>query len=495
MKDSASHLNTRSDKESVKNNDNLDVLLIYPPLSLEERYGRKVGKVGGHLPPLGLAYLAGYVRSEGYKVKIIDGPASELSTEDIVERIKKDKPKMVGITSITLTFFRAVKLAEAIKKNVPETLVIAGGQHVTIMADQVFEDCKSFDLLVIGEGELTLTEILENNRRGTLEQNKPNIKGISYLDKNGKIVTTAPREVIKDVDSLPMAAWDLLPIKKYRPLPNNYKRLPALSMMTSRGCPFKCTFCSASAVFGKNIRMRSAKKIIEEIKYLIERYGIKEISFWDDTFTVNRKRMTEFCNLIITEKIDLTWGCYARVNTVDFELLKMMKKAGCWSVFYGYEAGSKVLLDNIKKGVTLDQIRKANQWTKDAGIEIRGSFMIALPGETPELAEQTIKFAIELDPDYAQFSITTPYPGTVLYDEAPKYGALDANLSKYTGWEAVFVPYGYKNKEEIYKMAKHAFRAFYFRPKYVLGRIKKIRSFEDIHRYFQGFKFIRGFTD
>jgi radical SAM superfamily enzyme YgiQ (UPF0313 family) len=479
----------------VKNNV-LDLLLINPPLSLDERYGRKVGrKVGGHLPPLGLAYLAGYVRNKGYTVKIIDGPASELSTNDIVEQIKSDKPKIVGITSLTTTFIRAINLAEEIKKNVPTTMVIVGGQHVTIVGGDIYKDTQAFDVMVYGEGELTLIEILENYKNGTFLQNRDRIKGLIYLDENQDVKTTPSRELIQDIDSLPMPAWDILPVEKYKPLPNNYKRLPALSVMTSRGCPFKCIFCSASSVFGKSIRMQSPQTIVNEIKYLIKNYGVKEISFWDDTFTVNRKRMVDFCNLMIKEKIDVVWTCYARVSSVDLELLKLMKKAGCWNVFYGYESGSQKLLDIIQKGVTLDEIRKVNAWTKEAGIEIRGSFMIALPGETPELAEETIKFAIELDPDYAQFSITAPYPGTVLYEEADQYGKLDANLSKYTGWEAVFVPHGYKNEEEIYKMAKHAFRAFYFRPRYILGRIKKIKSFEDIRRYFQGFKFIRGFTD
>jgi radical SAM superfamily enzyme YgiQ (UPF0313 family) len=240
-----------------------------------------------------------------------------------------------------------------------------------------------------------------------------------------------PRPLIQNLDALPFPARDLLPMDKYIPLPNQYKRKPVANLMALRGCPYQCTFCSANAVFGCSLRMRSAQRVYDEIKQLVDTYGIREISFWDDTLTVNKKWLHELCDLIISNHLDITWSCYARVNTVDLDLLKKMKKAGCWNIFYGIESGNQELLDRIKKGITLDQIRNAVKLTKKAGIEVRGSFMIALPGETPEMAHKTIDFAIELDPDYAQFSITTPYPGTELFEQAKQYGELSGDFSKF----------------------------------------------------------------
>jgi radical SAM superfamily enzyme YgiQ (UPF0313 family) len=282
-------------------------------------------------------------------------------------------------------------------------------------------------------------------------------------------------------------------MRKYIPLPNQYKRLPVVHTTAIRGCPFRCTFCSNNIVFGRKIRAKSPERVIEEITSVTRLYGAREIAFWDDTFTINKKWATSLCNLIMKEKLDIVWSCYASVNTVDKELLQTMGKAGCWNIFYGFESGIQQLINNIEKEITIDQIRNVNKWTREAGIEVRASFMLGLPGETPALAKKTIEFAVELEPDYAQFSITTPFPGTKLYTQANKYGKLSLNFAQYTGWEPVFVPFGYKDGKELVKMEKLAIRSFYLRPRYVLNRIKKIRSTEDLIRYMKGLRLIQGF--
>ena len=299
------------------------------------------------------------------------------------------------------------------------------------------------------------------------------------------------------LDFLPFPARDLFPMERYVPLPNQYKRLPLTNMVVIRGCPYVCTFCDQAATIA---RRRSPQKVIDEIKHCVENYGTREISFWDDTMSYHKKWMVEFCNLLIDAKLDLIWSCYAAINTVNKEILELMAKAGCWNIFYGYETGVEVLAQNIKtnrKNRSMDYIMEVTKWTKDAGIEIRGSFMIALPGETPELAEQTIKDAIKLDPHYAQFSIATPYPGTALYNEIKdgQWGKLTTkDFSEYQGWNVVFLPDGYKNAEEVIKMSKKAFRSFYLRPSYIIKAILRIRSFEDIKRYFRGFyALVRGY--
>ena len=209
--------------------------------------------------------------------------------------------------------------------------------------------------------------------------------------------------------------------------------------------------------------------------------------------TIDKKWINKLCDLMIKEKLNIIWNCYAHPNTVTNEMLKKMKKAGCFCIWYGIEAGDNSLLKIINKGTTVESVRKAVKLTKKNGIEVRGLFMLGLPGETPYLARKTINFAKKLDVDYAQFSITTPHIGTKLYEEAPKYGNLQKNFSRFTQHEAVFVPFGYKNKKQVERMAKIAYKEFYYRPSYFIKNLLKIRGVEDIKRYLKAFKIAIGF--
>jgi len=479
----------------------MDILLIYPPLSVKERYGnRKIGSSGGHLPPLGIAGIAAYLRKSGYDVGLIDALALDMTEEDICRYIALHRPRAVGLSALTSMFHRAASLVNVIRERFPEILIILGGQHATIMAEEIFkahDEC--FDLLVYGEGEVTCLELMNIFKDTGYERQRllgsPLLKNINGLIfKTGdSIIKTPVRSHIADLDSLPFSARELLPMDKYIPLPNQYKRLPVAHMISTRGCPYPCSFCSASAVFGKKVRQMSPARVIAEIKHLMERYGAREISFWDDTMTIRKDWMMEFCDRLTSEGIDITWTCYGHVNTITEELLFKMKKAGCFNIFYGYESGDQRLLDMVDKGTTLDRIRQVNQWTKEAGIEIRASFMLGLPGETPELARKTIDFAIELDPDYAQFSLTTPYPGTSLWHQAKNYGNLKTDFSEYHGWSAVFLPSGYKSRDELLALEKEAMRRFYFRPGYILNKLKKVNGIVDLIRYIKGFRFALGF--
>lgn len=475
-----------------------EIMLIHPPTSVSERYARDVGEVGGDLPPLGLAMLAAVIKKENFKVAIIDSVVMNYSYKEISEIIKKRQPKAIGISSITPTYHRSRELAEKIKRDFPDILIIIGGHHVTILPEKIIQD-NVFDIGVIGEGEITFVELLKKYRKGGYDKNKlfsklKNIKGIVFKNRKGKVIITKPRPLIENLDELPFPARELLPMHKYLPLPNQYKRKPVIHMTAIRGCPYNCTFCSNNKIFGRKIRARSPEKVIEEIKYVMKKYNAKEISFWDDTMTVNKQWMYKFCDLLINNRLDITWTGYARVDSVDELLLRKMKKAGCWNLFFGYESGDQQLLNNIKKGITLKQISEVNRLCKKIEIEVRASFMIALPGENPALAEKTIRFAKKLNPDYAQFCITTPYPGTELYDNINKYGKLKEDFSKFNIWEPVFIPYGYRNEEQIKKMERKAMKEFYLNPRYILSRIKKINSLEDIWRYFKGFRFLLGFV-
>jgi anaerobic magnesium-protoporphyrin IX monomethyl ester cyclase len=222
-------------------------------------------------------------------------------------------------------------------------------------------------------------------------------------------------------------------------------------------------------------------------------YGAREISFWDDNMIINRNWMMALCDALITRRFDLTWTCYARVDGVDPALLAKMKAAGCFNIFYGFESGSQDLLDLIDKKIRIEDSISACRWTREAGIEVRGSFMIGLPGETPELARQTIRFALELDPDYAQFCLTTPYPGTRLYKQAKQFGRLSGELSDYHGWKPVFVPYGYDSQKQLMDMERLAMLRFYFRPRYWLRTLRKVQTWKDFQRVLKGFRMAIGF--
>lgn len=473
--------------------ENLDCVLIFPPISVDERYSKSVGRVGGHLPPLGLAYIAGNLMHNGFSVKIIDGPAECLGIQELIKKVIDADPKVIFFSSLTSTFDRASFAAAEIKKHLTGVPIIIGGIHATIMKEKIFENDTPFDAVVIGEGETTSLELMQHYTKKS-QAKLEDINGIAFK-KGGIVVKTKDREHIKNLDILPYPARELLDMRNYQPLPNQYLRLPVVHMVAIRGCPYQCTYCSNSPIFGRVIRLRSPSNVVNEMKHVMNVHGAKEIAFWDDMLTMKKEWINELCDRIIKYKLDIVWSCYARVNTVDREMLKKMKSAGCWNIFYGLESGNQELLDNIKKGITLEQIRNAILWTKEAGIETRGSFMLGLPGETPELARKTIDFAISLDLDYVQFCITTPYPGTELYCNADKYGRLDKTLSRYTTWQPVFVPYGYKDESELKDMSREAFRKFYLRPKYVLKRIKKIRSFEDVFRNLKGLRLIFGFID
>ena len=484
----------------MSNNSKLDALFIFPPLTLYERYGeRKVGNVGGFLPPLGISYIASFLRQSGYNVDVIDALSLQMTEEEIINAIKAKDPKVIGLSSLTPMFNRAVQLSKKIQECFPEKLIIIGGQHATIMTREVLSENECFDIVVCGEGENTVLGLMNSFRACNYDKKEllgnadclSKIKGIAFRNCS-TIVQNPAGDHIKDLDTLPFPAWDLLPMEKYIPLPNQYLRQPVVHMITTRGCPFVCSFCSCNAVFGRAIRSHSPQRVIESIKHVMEKYGTKEISFWDDTITVNKKWIKDVCRRMIDEKLDITWTCLSRVDTIDREMVSLMKRAGCWNIFFGFEAGNQELLDNIKKGIKVEQSKKVMKWMKEEGIEVRASFMLALPGETPEMAEETIKFAIELDPDYAQFSVTTPYPGTSLYDNVEQYGSLSKDYSKYSLWSPVFVPYGYKDSDEVAKMEKRAIRKFYFRPKFIYSKFSRIKSFEDMKRYYKGFKMAIG---
>lgn len=459
----------------------MKVLLIDPPWIIEND-NNLWKKVGSCLPSLGLGYVAAVLEKDGHKVRFLDCTAEKISVKAIESILKSyDAPDFVGLTATTPLVNNARAIAAICKRLYPGVKVVLGGIHPSFMPDEVLGD-ENVDFVVRHEGEITMKELVAG-------KNPREIPGLSYKSR-GKIIHNPERPLIKNLDELPPPAYHLMPMKKYRPAIGNYKRLPAMSIFATRGCPGKCTFCQPT--FGGMMRPRSAKNILEEIKLLQDNYGIKEISFYDDTFTVFRNVVKEFCETIIREKIDLTWSCFTRANFVNEELLALMKKAGCHLILFGVESADEQILKNIRKEISLDLVVKAVKTARKVGIETRTSFMIGNPGETEETIKKSIDFAIRLDPDEVQFNITTVFPGTEMFKWADEKGyIITKDWSKYNMSDIVW-RHPNLSPETMERYYRLAHRKFYLRPRVILRRLSRIRSWDQVKQELKGFLAVVG---
>jgi len=464
----------------------MKLVLATPPFDIfKEGYGTKKRISKGHLQPLGVGYIAAAALKAGIETAIVDSSVLGLDVKGAVKAIREHAPDAVGISTLTSAKEKAFALASALKKELGVT-VILGGPHATCFPEEIMRSLPYVDYVVMGEGDRTIAPLLRHIENGTKPYGR---KGVVFRDA-GAIVNNGNSEIEPNLDNLASPSRHLYKNELYSPLPYAYKRLPATTMITSRGCPYsKCTFCFSSGKMKKPYRRHSPERVVEEIKHVTGKFGIKEIIYCDDNFLVNKKWIMEYCRLLKKNKINITWSCTGRADSVDPEMLKEVKSAGCWTVFYGFEAGVQRLLDIIKKGITVEQIKNAAKWTHEAGIETRGSFIFALPGETPEDAMAAIKLAISMDLDYTLFHAAFPEPGTELFETAKTYGRFET----YRGMsKATFIPEAYKNAEEVENMTKLAYRKFYFRPRYILKRIMSVKRPSDVARYIEGFLFLKG---
>ncbi len=463
------------------------IALITPPYNLlKEGYGTKKYSKYGAYPPLGIGYIGAALERAGVEVKIIDGQSQLLNNEEIAARLAKFRADAAGISAVTACADSACDLADFIKDKLC-IKVFMGGPHPTCFPEAVYSHSKSIDFLVLGEGEATVLDLLkvidDKDRWHSID-------GICFLGHDGNVVRTRNRSAIDDLDTIAPPARHLYDDSLYHPIPNLYRQLPATNMITSRGCPYgRCAFCYQAGKAGQRYRRHSPERIIGEIRDLAKRRGIREIAFWDDNFVINHNWVKKFCAMLTKEKLDITWSCYSRVDMVNKEILDILAKAGCWSIFYGLESGVQELLDTVEKGITLEQSESAIRLTHAAGIETRGSFMLALPGENPALAKKTIDFAIKLNLDSAQFLATYPEYGTKLYEKA----MLAGQFMKYKGRHGVtYVPEGYKDASEVKKMIRLAYLRFYLRPSFFLKYMRRIKSWKDFLKFFGGFKMVMG---
>ncbi|WP_290623688.1 MULTISPECIES: B12-binding domain-containing radical SAM protein [unclassified Archaeoglobus] len=414
-------------------------------------------------PPLGLGYLAAVLRREGFKVRIIDDMVENLNFETLIKRVKNSI--MVGITSTTPTFNSALKYARKIKEVLPDIFVVLGGVHVTFRPlDAAKNDF--VDAVCVSEGEETIVEVAEKVEAGkTLED----VKGVVYRSEN-EIVDNGPRGFIRDLDSLPFPAYDLMPLERYSLFGERLEQFP---MITSRGCPFACRYCSSSLFMGHRFRVRSAENVVDEIEWLVSDFNAKHIAFSDDTFTLSRRRVEAICDEIRRRGIDVEWSCSSRVDTTNEDMLKKMKEAGCSAIYFGVESASPRILDFYRKKIDSEKVRRAVTLARKYGIRVICSFIIGAPMERKEEMRATLKFALELDPDYAQFSVLTPYPGTEIFDEAERKGwILSRNFDDFTAGKPVLKNF-FMSPQEISRFLKYCYLRFYLRPKFILREVKR----------------------
>lgn len=447
----------------------LKLLLATVPSAHAERYGTMAG-AGSSIPNLGLLLLAAAARNAGHEPQVLDAGACGLSREEFMRRAVEFSADVIGLTATTLEVGTAAHVATELKTRLPGVRILLGGPHVSAAPDETMQRFPVFDIAVLGEGEATLIELLAVIDAGSMINS---VSGM-MVREGGVLRHTGPRPYIADLDQLPMPAWDLLDgfPRSFSPPAFKTRKLPAASLVTSRGCPNHCIFCDRS-VFGASCHGYSADYVIRMILELYHRYGVREIAFEDDTFVTFKQRLVEICQRLIELKLNLSWSCLGRVNHVTAENLALMKEAGCWQISFGIESGSQEILKTIRKNVTIEQIRLALTFCRQAGILSKGFFIVGHPGETQETLRATIDFALELPLNDVSVNMLTPFPGTELYDRAGEFGRFDPDWSKMNMLNTVFVPHGLQ-EEDLAAAQKELLRRFYLRPRVVgnyLGRL------------------------
>lgn len=396
----------------------MKVMLLFPPKGFTSK---------DPLPSLGLLYIASVLEKEGIPVEVVDASLERYSWRALRTRYLRSRPDILGITTLTEFCFEAYKAGQLAKDVLPDCKVVVGGPHSSFCPDDILTHVPSLDIVLRGEGEYAFLELCNALDSG---KDLSEILGVSYRD-NGRIIHNPPSPLIKDLDQLPFPARHLLPIEKYnfRLFVPQKGLLAATHMMTSRGCPFGCSFCITTQLLGRTWRARSAENVIREVEDIVENFKINTIWFYDDVFTMSKKRTMEICDLILKRRLDINFTCSIRVDTVDKEILTKMKEAGCFKVFFGVESGSQRILDQVcGKKITIEQVRRLSRWLDELGIIKNPGYIISFPEETHQDASKTMELIKEIGGEVS-LSFLRIYPGTKIEDVAKQKGILSQNFS------------------------------------------------------------------
>lgn len=453
-----------------------DVLLINPPwVSKDENIWNGIK---GAMPPLSLLSIGAYLEARGISVQVLDVHIEKLSAEQVKEVIRIANPKWVGMTVMTATSVPANKIARLVKEAVPSAKVVFGGVHAEALPTESLSN-SAVDYVVRGDGEETFYKMIAGD-------DPTKMNGVSWRDGD-RVANNPPVELNMDLDDYPMPAYHLVPMHKYYPTIGAYRRLPAINMLMTRGCPGKCTFCNSA---NTALRTRSAERVVDEIEHLRENFGIREIQFYDDTFTVNRANVLRFCQLMVERKVDVSWVAFIRADCFNEELAAAMKKAGCHQILIGVESGDEEILKNIRKPIQKERTKQSIRIAREAGIDVRCAFIFGNQGETLETMQRTLEHSIELDPDLALYNISTPYPGTQLFQWAKDNGYLVTEEWSDYELSGFLLNLPTVTEEEVFRFYAHAHKTFYMRPISLYRRIKRFKQWSQIRDAMHAFFFI-----
>lgn len=442
------------------------ILLIHPLGFSAEQLAADITRKANIMPPLGLASIAAWLEVKGCSSWIIDFYARPDSLQRMESLLRNEQPAWIGFSCTTASFLDGVDLARHAKTIISEIRVIFGGPHVSALKEKLLEDYSEIDFLVIGEGEECLREVMEHGL-----EHPHAIPGLVFRDTEGAARYTGPRKNLLDLDTLPLPAYDKLdgyPELYHLPI-FNYPKAPNTSLISSRGCPYACSYCDRS-VFGRSFRFNSAGYLHRHVTFLQQRYNIRHINFYDDQFTFNRSRVEEFCRLLIEDGSGLTFNCAVRADHVDEPLLRQMKRAGCWMISLGIETGDEELLHRHKHNGNLALLSRTIHQAHRAGIRVKGLMMIGLPGESECSVKKSMDFVFSHPIDDINLAKFTPFPGSPLYENIHQFGSFDENWRKMDCMHFLFIPHG-MTKERLDSLFADYYRAHYARPSVLLSYI------------------------
>lgn len=447
----------------------MKILFIHPHGSNWMPGMQDITTIFNVMPPLGLLSIAAWLERHQIEVEIIDCYATPLTQQELVEEVCRRKPDVAAFSCTTSSFLEGNRNAEAIKAQNSQIITVFGGAHACTMGAQLLDLFPAIDYLVLGEGEQTMLELIQARF-----QNLANIPGVAYREPNGQANQSATRELIANLDDLPFPAYHLLPgfPQKYKLPLFSSPTSPNSSIISSRGCPYQCSYCDRS-VFSRGFRFNSPEYILEHVAMLNRNYGIQHVFFYDDLFTFDRKRIAHFCALKEKMGIKVTYNCIARLEHIDAELLVLLKKSGCWQVNFGIESGDPEILKQHRKFYGLDEVERKLQMVKDAGLRVKGLFMIGLPGEDEKAIRRTIDYALSLPLDEINVTKFTPFPGAPVFKTLPDFGEFTENWELMNCMNFVFIPNG-MNKQQLEDLYNEFIRRFYRRSRIHWGYTKMI---------------------
>ena len=446
------------------------VVFVEPPYVCWDRRRDRVREGEEEIPGIGTLVLAAVARARGHRAHIVDGKRTGTPPEDVARRVAELAPDHVGISATTISIHNAARVAACVKALVPRAVVTVGGPHVSAVPERTLRMFPAFDYGIAGEGERSYPALIERLAAG---DDPSDVSGLVYRHRglDGAGVRANPPAAYLDgeeLDELPEPAWELVPDfpVKFQPNVFNYRATPVASVVTSRGCPFSCTFCDRSTS-GRRGRFHGVDYVVAMCRRL-EGLGVRHILFYDDLFTVDRRRVAALCERFLSEGFRFTWSCNSHPNLLDAAHLRLMRQAGCWQIAYGIESGSQRILDRVKHEVRLPRMLETLRRTRAAGIRVKGLLMMAHPGEDEESLEETVQFLRSAPLDLAQITKFTPYPGTPSYATVREDGRFVEDWEQMNAMNWVFVPRGL-TPAVLERYFRRAYRTFYTRPDVLWG--------------------------